>query len=1012
MPPGGGTDGIVRLGEELPTRVGDCRVRLRTLPPDHARTGTWFVEFVAGGARTTLVLSDGSDRTEGDPASDARRAAVALDGSYLYGVVTDGTVRVRRIECRSDPGRDRAVCTAVPVGRLRSVLALVAWRVRTDTAVCDAAFDALRRAVEPLARARLDHRLEDPAFADRLRDSLRAAGPAPDEVALGADERAALASQASCLFVDALVAGRDGQPTVADGVTGERSRSAWSALAARVRHRVDDPLFDPAETPLADAALRPPPSAPEPAFAAAVDAVEATLSALDGSALSRSASTLARLFERLVPVDRRWRWGQVYTPTAVARLLADWAVGGDVTATARVTAAAGATAADAKADSGSVDVVLDPACGTGRLLRAAVESCRDRGESPPAVYGRDVFALPAALATRSLPDGVTAEIAAGDFFDCVPAAADAEDRSRRNGSDGPTRDAASDDPTPPDPLPLADAVLVNPPYTRREALDDDYVAFVRRAIASGETVDRTAGLASYFIRHAASFLRDGGRMGVVVGSSWLDADYGAGLKSFLLDTFRIRGVVGAPRHHLVDTADVNAVLLLLERTDDARERDDGLVSFVRLRAPPATFLDGDDVLATLLDGDAAGDAAAGEGDGSADSHGIPDAEVVRRRQSTLRQAAAGDGRARACGGETGQWGRYVRAPRVYWTVAERCGDRLVDFHDLDAAGWARLSYGTRSGAPDFFYLPNPHHDVAVDGDALRVVPRDGTGLSEPRRLPRRYWMHATDDAERGRTDRPDGWRPNYLLKRTTGVDRLRFDVDDLDLGTQLRYVLRFPEARDDLDPAARAYVEWGERHDVTDCPHCRRAKSFPAYCSGKRWYDITGQLTRGSLLPNKDVHATHAYWAPSTPLWVHQSLYGIDAADPPLLAALVNSTLGLFLLELAGRVSLGEGALDLMTGDHRSVPVPDPRTVDVAARDRLVGRFETVASRPIGSVFEECGARRRAHVSLDGVRADRRALDEAVMGDLLGLSAAVQAEVYRGLVGLVDDRLTKAARGR
>jgi hypothetical protein len=51
-------------------------------------------------------------------------------------------------------------------------------------------------------------------------------------------------------------------------------------------------------------------------------------------------------------------------------------------------------------------------------------------------------------------------------------------------------------------------------------------------------------------------------------------------------------------------------------------------------------------------------------------------------------------------------------------------------------------------------------------------------------------------------------------------------------------------------------------------------------------------------------------------------------------------------------------------------------------------------------------------VSLDGVQADRRALDEVVMGDLLGLSEEMQAEVYRGLVGLVDDRLTKAARGR
>jgi hypothetical protein len=97
-----------------------------------------------------------------------------------------------------------------------------------------------------------------------------------------------------------------------------------------------------------------------------------------------------------------------------------------------------------------------------------------------------------------------------------------------------------------------------------------------------------------------------------------------------------------------------------------------------------------------------------------------------------------------------------------------------------------------------------------------------------------------------------------------------------------------------------------------------------------------------------------------------------------------------------------------MTGDHRSVHVPDPRAVGARTRDRLVERFEAVASRPLGTVFEECGTRRRAAVSLDRVAPDRRALDETVMGDLLDLPPEVQERVYRGLVGLVDDRLTKA----
>jgi hypothetical protein len=449
------------------------------------------------------------------------------------------------------------------------------------------------------------------------------------------------------------------------------------------------------------------------------------------------------------------------------------------------------------------------------------------------------------------------------------------------------------------------------------------------------------------------------------------------------------------------------VLLLLERTSDAESRDDSVVSFLRLRADPADLAADGDLSASLAaKTDRGGQVEPPRRDRGRSEQGASNVDVVRRRQAALGRGGSNDDRH---GG--GKWGRYVRAPPAYWEVFERCGDRLADFEDLAATDWARLSYGTRSGAPDFFYLPNAHHDVTVVGEKLRVVPTDGTGVDEPCRLPRRNWMHRATDAERATAD-ADGWVPNYLLKRTAGIGRLGFDVGDLGIGRELRYVVRFPESRSALDPAARAYVEWGERHDVRACPHCRRAKPFPAYCPGGRWYDVSSRLTRGTILPNKDVHATHAYWTPSTPLWVHQSLYGIDAADPPLLAALVNSTLGLLMVEVAGRVNLGEGALDLMTGDHRSVGVPDPRTVGATTRDRLVERFEAVASRSVGTVFEECGTRRRAAVSLGRVAADRRALDETVMGDLLDLPPDVQEGVYRGLVGLVDDRLTKAARGR
>ena len=46
-----------------------------------------------------------------------------------------------------------------------------------------------------------------------------------------------------------------------------------------------------------------------------------------------------------------------------------------------------------------------------------------------------------------------------------------------------------------------------------------------------------------------------------------------------------------------------------------------------------------------------------------------------------------------------RWGKYLRAPDVYFEILEKCKDKLVPFSKV-----ATTRFGTKTGINDFFYL--------------------------------------------------------------------------------------------------------------------------------------------------------------------------------------------------------------------------------------------------------------------------------------------------------------------
>ncbi len=356
--------------------------------------------------------------------------------------------------------------------------------------------------------------------------------------------------------------------------------------------------------------------------------------------------------------DKRRRWGQFETPPEVVDLVLGFCL------------------------RQPGDTLLDPSCGQGVFLSGADRYRRwlaNDGRDAPAskLWGVEIDPVVASIAQESLP----ARILVSDFFCLQPG----------------------------EELPGSfDCVVGNPPYTRAEWLggiadDADYKATIMRRATFGldgaslAQMSKRSGLHAFFLVHGFKFLSPRGRFGFVVSNSWLDVDYGIGLKRFLLEHFKIIAVVESAVERWFDQAKVNTCLLILERCDDPDGRARNQVRFARLWRPLSAFI------ARPLD--SAGRAV--------------EVENLIVRLLPGRSRVAGDVRVRvAPQGDLKpdrKWGPYLRAPEVHFRTRSREGA-------VQLAEVARVRRGCTTGANRFFYLsPERIAEWGIEPQFLRIL---------------------------------------------------------------------------------------------------------------------------------------------------------------------------------------------------------------------------------------------------------------------------------------------------
>lgn len=561
--------------------------------------------------------------------------------------------------------------------------------------------------------------------------------------------------------------------------------------------------------------------------------------------------------------------------------------------------------------------VLDPAAGAGAFTLAAADRLAALAPDADPATRRDrvvgVDADPTALALTAhrlldRADGVSEpHLYEADFFDArpdTPAAAP-------DGSVAVTDDGLA--------LGRFDAVVGNPPYVRQETVDTDRARAHLDAFGpEGETpyrdgdraLSRRSDAYVYFVTHATQFLRPGGRLAVVLPAKWLTTRYGGPFQRFLFDHYRLHAVVGFGARAF-DEALVDTVLLLAERRPDRDRRRATPVRFCRLDERVTV----DTLLASLAD--AAAPAAGSDGTASERTAPFAVDRTDTGRTVTVRQGRLADR-------ESDKLAPYLDAAVPFLRLLS--ADALAPLGDLGT-----VKRGVMTGANDFFFLD-------ADGRANDVDDRFLTSAIKSVRDVDGRRVTAAD------TDRSLLTVHDYV----TGVaDETGAEGDALT--TAVERALE----RDGYD-GLRAYLDWGRERGFHERRSCRAREV---------WFDL-GPCPAPTVFVPKFFDERVVAVANPDGLLASNAVDCLWAdADPRVLFGVLNATVTAGLLEAWGR-SEGGGALQVMTYELGTLPVPDPRAFDPGTREAVREAVDALLDG------EESARRRLDALVLDAIDAD------------------------------------------
>jgi len=276
------------------------------------------------------------------------------------------------------------------------------------------------------------------------------------------------------------------------------------------------------------------------------------------------------IYEELLPAEERHRLGQFYTPPPIAELITKWAV------------------------RSSDDKVFDPGCGSGTFLVKAYGKLLElKGYKEPTervhkdilnqLYAVDINPFPLHLTALELASryirAPSSEMntVLSDFFKISPVQMITTPYVVKTPAGEIKREIL---------IPEFDAVIANPPYTRwveipiktRNSIVDVIGEKLKDYGLTGGIGNET-GIYVHFIMYAHEFLKQNGRLGMIISNSWLQSEYGVNFANFLLDHFRVKAVIDF-NQRLFRIPLIATCVIMLEKESDAKQREDNQTTLI------------------------------------------------------------------------------------------------------------------------------------------------------------------------------------------------------------------------------------------------------------------------------------------------------------------------------------------------------------------------------------------------------------------------------------------------
>ncbi|MCB2196065.1 MAG: N-6 DNA methylase [Bacteroidetes bacterium] len=516
-----------------------------------------------------------------------------------------------------------------------------------------------------------------------------------------------------------------------------------------------------------------------------------------------------------------------------------------------------------------------------------------------------------------------------------------------------------------------DACIGNPPYIRQELIKnkEKWVQLIKADFGI-QKINKQSDLYIYYLMHTASLLKEGGRLGYVIASSWMDVSYGKDLQKFLLGHFKIIAIIDQQSTRSFQTASVNTVILIIEKCCQKEERESNKVKFVRLNEPYNNFI------GTVEDTDRLdnleGFVQQIEQASKNIKSKIISIHTINQRELELNSSENNKY-------HNGYWGtQFFRTTPLYQEIIQKAKSKLIPLKAL-----CDVKYGIKTGANSFFYLTDETDQAIVAGEKN----------SE-------FW--SVYGKYRSAMD-----KKHYIIERSLVKPILKSQREAQGLSvnsSDLKYcVLDVKYNRSKLKNSKSdiyKYIQKAESsaYKIHQRPTCKARVSAD---KSTDWFNLGKEIIPGDfIIPSKIGERFRLLDNRTKRVYCDKVNYKIlikpeFAEYGDILFATLNSTLFRHLIDLFARQLTGSQTLsDVDVHVIQNTLIPHPKYL-VGKEKELNTCMRSMCERKQESIFEE--------IHLD----DRKKLDNLIM-ESLGFDDKHTDQLHNDAVRLVRDRKVKS----